>query len=794
MNDDFDTRMDDRLRSLGADWRARHHAGTDRVDPALFVDRHARRPLVPALAALTGLLALVVIAVVIVISLPPANPDVANSSPSPSSRPSSVRPDRWTRPRPRSLTASRGASTVAPAARDQPGLRRDQLDKLGVRGPGASSVGQRADNEHLLLSSSNGEAWDVLARFSEEHDPRAPVRIFEDPEVGFVAVVGLFHSGPGAGLWLSSDGLSWDLVGDDPVFDVPGCEPKSGIALSNIFRAHDVLVVQGQVYCGSLIYTRTWTSLDGRTWQQAEQVLVEPVVAAHGKFVGGTQTPRHDAAIEVSDDGLHWTQVMQTNMELSIGAVSSGFVAVGRREDGRPLVLTSADGAIWDTHADALPAQVNGLLGYDGSRAAFVDPADFRGLWISSTDGTQWQRFTIPVEHSQTPDRVAILGDRVVVTSYDYTVVWVADIPDGTTPSPTPVPTPTATPTTTATPVSNTIDLPADAIRTVTPAGTRPFDGFAQFGPLAASVTDTGLSLFDLEHETTTELFRTRRNEFIVALDMNGDNVVWVVGKYDVNSHRVPCDVSGGLDWRVVVYTISTGAQHEIASGRNVKEIGCAAWAPTAAVDGDFVAYSAESADPAKWQITMRSIASGEVTRTIDAGRVVADLDVARGDVAFTTGVPSDPSNPYVELGQLRLMLSTQAEPEPRVVARGEWGVSFADGRMVWGSDSSDTSPAQCWTATIDDLTPLQIAVDAGRGCSPQTSGDLVSFVTWTDADTTGNIWDARTGLTRQLTPGLWLDGIYTSGGWLVWTGDTLGPVDVWTVQGLPLSDVGIGE
>ena len=90
MKDGFDGRMDDRLRSLGADWRARHHAGTDRVDPALFVDRYARRPLVPALAALTGLLALVVIAVVIVISLPPANPDVAHASPSPSGSPSPV--------------------------------------------------------------------------------------------------------------------------------------------------------------------------------------------------------------------------------------------------------------------------------------------------------------------------------------------------------------------------------------------------------------------------------------------------------------------------------------------------------------------------------------------------------------------------------------------------------------------------------------------------------------------------------------------------------------------------------
>jgi hypothetical protein len=355
------------------------------------------------------------------------------------------------------------------------------------------------------------------------------------------------------------------------------------------------------------------------------------------------------------------------------------------------------------------------------------------------------------------------------------------------TPRPTLAPAVSATPT----PSSTLLEPPADAVRTVVVDGARAFDGFAQLGPRVVSVTDSGIALIDLEQEMTTALYSMRRREQILALDMSGDTVVWATGKYDGYSPgRAPCDVDGGLNWRIFAHTISTGLQREIVAGRNAIEIGCAAWAPVIATDGELLAYAEESSEPLEWQIVVRSIVSGDVVRTIDAGRLVAHLELDDGDVAYTTGVPSDPSNPYWELEQLRLMLSTRAEPEPVRVEQGFWSFSFAGGRMTWRAASGDSS-GTAWTATVDDRTAVRIPTDAGRACSPRTSGALVSCVTMTDTSTTGNIWDARTGVTYQLEPGIWMDGLYTNGGRLVWYGDRYEPGnEAWLVQGIPLSEV----
>ena len=357
--------------------------------------------------------------------------------------------------------------------------------------------------------------------------------------------------------------------------------------------------------------------------------------------------------------------------------------------------------------------------------------------------------------------------------------------------SPTPVHSPAATPLATASPTSNVIDLTADAIRTVVADGIWPHDGFAQFGPLVASVTETGIELLDLEHQTTTELYATRRNERILSLEMSGDTVAWAVGKYDRNSRRAPCDIGGGLTWRIVAHTISTGSEAEIASGRHVEVIGCAAWAPTVAVDGELVAYTVEASGPSAWEIVVRSLESGEVVRTIATGRVVADLDLDGMDVAYVTGVPDDPSNPYFVLSRRRLMLSVATEPEPKLVAPGpSWSVSFAGGRMAWATNR-ESSSGQRWTATIEDLTHVRISDAAERVSSPRTSGSLVTFGKSSDTKSVGQIWDERTNVIYEVAPDLWMEGLFSNGGWLVWYGDRydIGN-EVALVQGLPLTEV----
>ena len=311
-----------------------------------------------------------------------------------------------------------------------------------------------------------------------------------------------------------------------------------------------------------------------------------------------------------------------------------------------------------------------------------------------------------------------------------------------------------------------------------------------------ASVTATGIELLDLEHQTTTELFRTRRNERILSLDMNGDTVVWAVGKYDRNSRRVPCDIGGGLTWRIVAHTISTGSEAEIASGRHVAVIGCAAWAPTVAVDSEFVAYAQETSEPGVWEIVVRSLTSGEVARRITSDRVVADIDLDEMDVAYVNGVPNDPSNPYFELSRRRLLLSVAPQPESTLVVRDpSWSVSFAGGRMAWATNR-DSSSGQRWTATTEDLTHVRISDTAERVSSPRTSGSLVTFGKFSDTESVGQIWDERTNAIYELAPDIWMEGLFSDGGWLVWYGDRNVNGDlIPLVQGLPLAEVpALGE
>jgi hypothetical protein len=253
----------------------------------------------------------------------------------------------------------------------------------------------------------------------------------------------------------------------------------------------------------------------------------------------------------------------------------------------------------------------------------------------------------------------------------------------------------------------------------------------------------------------------------------------------------VPCDIGGGLNWHIVAHEISTGSEAEIASGRHIQRIGCAAWAPTVAIDGEFVAYAQEGNDSSEWEIVVRSLASGEVVRTIGTGRVVADVDLDGMDVAFVNGVPDDPLSPYFVLTRRRLMLSVATEPEPKLVERGaSWSVSFAEGRMTWWINPG-TSSGQCWTASVEDLTPLRIAGDSYRVGSPRTSGDLVTYVAATETTAVGEIWVARTGMTYQLAPDIWMEGLFSNGGWLVWYGDRYSyGNEVTLVQGLPFAEV----
>jgi hypothetical protein len=387
--------------------------------------------------------------------------------------------------------------------------------------------------------------------------------------------------------------------------------------------------------------------------------------------------------------------------------------------------------------------------------------------------------------------RVGESGCEATIEVDEYTSVARVDISfNGTRPcgmsadlesNPPPSPTPPAP--------DGLIQLAPDAIRTLAADNLRARDGYAQFGPLVASATDTGIDVLDLERQTRTEIYTTGSDERILWLDIDDETIVWAVGQYDENSDRVPCDYGGGLDWRIMVHSITTGSQTTAASGRHVRQMGCGAWYPVVAVDSDLFAYSQESNRPGEWQIIVQSMSSGEVARTISAAHVIVDVDIDGTDVAYTTADVEDPSSPYFTMTQVRLLLSTESQSEATVVDRIDSPASFADGRLAWGT--REGSLRQCWTATVDDLRPVQISDDNYACGAPETAGGLVQYATASDTYWFGNIWDERDGITLRFDTGMWAERLSGNGGWLVWYGEQNDDGDlIPLVQGLPLSEL----
>ena len=80
----------------------------------------------------------------------------------------------------------------------------------------------------------------------------------------------------------------------------------------------------------------------------------------------------------------------------------------------------------------------------------------------------------------------------------------------------------------------------------------------------------------------------------------------------------------------------------EVASGSNSVAVGGTAGPAVARVDGDLVAYDIEaprSNDPNAWAIVIRSLANGDVVRTVPTAREPYLFDIAGGDLVYSEGV-----------------------------------------------------------------------------------------------------------------------------------------------------------
>jgi hypothetical protein len=361
--------------------------------------------------------------------------------------------------------------------------------------------------------------------------------------------------------------------------------------------------------------------------------------------------------------------------------------------------------------------------------------------------------------------------------------------------SPSPIYAPSATPSETAnsTPARTTapglvanpgdiIVVPVDAVRTLgadVPRG----HGFAQDGPKASYVDDAGVKLVNLE-TGSTELVASGA----AALDLSGNNLVWVSGRYDRETSVVPCGSQGSFTWRIRVFDDSTGTTKQVDQGVANRVEYCNAWPPVVAVDGDLLAYAVESPmpdSPEASTIVVRSVQSGEVVRMVESPLVIGAVDIDNGDVAYIAGdYPADPG-PYDELVHERLMLSTVNRPDSIVVSRDPDEISFSHGRLSWFQ--SGDLPQPCFTATVDNLVPVEVGERSGPPWSDAlTSGSFVSFA----SNDLAWVWDESSGVTYPVQVPAYPEIVSTNGGWLVWAGNALNDADPAILQGLPVEDV----
>lgn len=256
---------------------------------------------------------------------------------------------------------------------------------------------------------------------------------------------------PEARIWLSPDGLSWEAIPSDPVFE--------RATLTAVLTAADgTLVVHGSVQPPSEILDAapvhaTWHSTDGRTWRRSADAGLDGAHAIN-TVVGGRQgyllSRIHDPSLgdvprggELwhSTDGVSWQRVYETEDETitSVAAGDEGFVAVRSADpDGRPRTTSaSADGREWvaggplpEEFAQLALASLGGDwvlvgLGLEGPAAVPgpVSPGRYELPVWRSANGLTWEpAATIEWPNDELgfagPGPLVSVGDRLFLSPY----------------------------------------------------------------------------------------------------------------------------------------------------------------------------------------------------------------------------------------------------------------------------------------------------------------------------------------------------------------------------------------
>ena len=219
-------------------------------------------------------------------------------------------------------------------------------------------------------------------------------------------------------VWSSTDGTQWQPL--DSGTSTTFWPNLSIIGLATVPGKFVAFSEMNDYLLRDLPPVMAWTSTDGRGWQLAYTLPVDPrsnpsgwaAVVAAGPNGLAVATVGLDSHIATSSDGSNWSLSPGTALPAGFAldeleGTTSGYVAVGSwRQAGGPTraaALWSADGRHWPKTPTLMPSGASGPgsaafsnalslhVGDQGMIAVGIGGSPFSTLWWRSADGEHWQ-------------------------------------------------------------------------------------------------------------------------------------------------------------------------------------------------------------------------------------------------------------------------------------------------------------------------------------------------------------------------------------------------------------------
>lgn len=260
---------------------------------------------------------------------------------------------------------------------------------IGGRGEREPDVALAPKDETTRIEAAEEPAESVVGGAAEDSGaPSAPfatlTRVAASSSGSQLAAIGDLTGEGVNGLWVSADGLTWNLA--------PAPVPEDGSFLTTVAVYNGSIIAGGNDVNGAPLVASTVDG--GTTWQRSELPVAEgsvtTVVAGPAGVVVALSA--NESSTLWSADGITFAAdglVPQTNPDLFTVASAEGFVRV----DVGNVVSFSTDGLTWNPATiDVAGGFVGGLAASGNTVMAVGSGADGTGAaaWRSTDGGATW--------------------------------------------------------------------------------------------------------------------------------------------------------------------------------------------------------------------------------------------------------------------------------------------------------------------------------------------------------------------------------------------------------------------